>query len=465
MSINITYGPPGTGKTTYLLNLLEELLKKYRPDEIAYVSYTKKGSYEGRDRAVERFNYRPEDLPYFRTLHSIAFKELRISRGNMISKSYYKIFSDKMGMKFTGFYTEEFKNDDDKYLFFDILHRNNAKAASNYLFDMDIDKLQFIRNNYDRFKEHMNIHDFTDLLEMYVKQCKPLPVKVAIVDEAQDLTTLQWKMIWKAFSECDDIFIAGDDDQAIYEWSGADVEYFLNIRGKTNVLRKSYRLPENILNFSKGITEHIQHRVEKEYHGTDKKGTLKFINQLEEVSINPEESYLFVSRNNWFLKEFEYHCQERGIVYRKKGSPSVDRRDFLAIKDFVMLKTTRDNKYMTSVLRTRLKSEINLDLQWYDNFSFEQDKINYYREIIKRKRDVDKINVEIGSIHSVKGGEADNVILLTDITKNVKDNLDKNADSEHRVFYVGVTRTKKNLFIVNSRTKNEYIFYRRPHYE
>ena len=205
--INIIYGPPGTGKTTYLLNLLNELFDKgYTPDQIAYVSYTKKGTYEGRDRAVARFDVKEKDLPYFRTLHSIAFKAANVRRANMIGKYYYKVFSQKMGMRFTGYYTEEFRNDDDKYLFFDILYRNNHKAANRFLKGLNIHKLNFVRKNYKRFRDHFNLKDFTDLIEIFIDKGQPLPVKIAVIDEAQDLTSLQWQMIWTAFADCEKIY-------------------------------------------------------------------------------------------------------------------------------------------------------------------------------------------------------------------------------------------------------------------
>ena len=60
----------------------------------------------------------------------------------------------------------------------------------------------FVSHNYAKFKTENNKFDFTDIIEMYIKNSAPLPVKVAIIDEAQDLTTLQWKMIEKAFSNC-----------------------------------------------------------------------------------------------------------------------------------------------------------------------------------------------------------------------------------------------------------------------
>ena len=72
---HIIFGAPGCGKTTYLMKILEKELKEHAPDKIAFVSFTKKGTYEGRSRALEKFDYKEGDLPYFRTLHSIAFRE------------------------------------------------------------------------------------------------------------------------------------------------------------------------------------------------------------------------------------------------------------------------------------------------------------------------------------------------------------------------------------------------------
>ena len=72
-----------------------------------------------------------------------------------------------------------------------------------------------------------------------------------MVDEAQDLTPLQWDMVVKMAEAVERVYIAGDDDQAIYEWNGADVDLFQNFPGKTLVLKKSVRLNKNIHFFSK----------------------------------------------------------------------------------------------------------------------------------------------------------------------------------------------------------------------
>ena len=48
------------------------------------------------------------------------------------------------------------------------------------------------------------------------------PLEVLILDEAQDFTPLQWSVIYKMVDKVKRIYLAGDDDQGIYKWNGAD---------------------------------------------------------------------------------------------------------------------------------------------------------------------------------------------------------------------------------------------------
>ena len=61
------------------------------------------------------------------------------------------------------------------------------------------------------------------MVQRYITNGLVIPFKVLMVDEAQDLTPLQWDMVVKIAKHVDRVYIAGDDDQAIYEWNGADV--------------------------------------------------------------------------------------------------------------------------------------------------------------------------------------------------------------------------------------------------
>ena len=56
--------------------------------------------------------------------------------------------------------------------------------------------------------------------------------------------------------------------------------------------------------------------------------------------------------------------------------------------------------------------------------------------------------ITLSTIHGVKGGEQDNVVLLTDLSRSTQRNYEQNPDDENRLFYVGATRTKNHLHIV-----------------
>jgi ATP-dependent exoDNAse (exonuclease V) beta subunit len=56
--------------------------------------------------------------------------------------------------------------------------------------------------------------------------------------------------------------------------------------------------------------------------------------------------------------------------------------------------------------------------------------------------------VQISTIHRVKGGQADTVVLLSDTPKATEMFFSTNQDEEHRVFYTGITRTYNDLIIV-----------------
>jgi superfamily I DNA/RNA helicase len=100
---------------------------------------------------------------------------------------------------------------------------------------------------------------------------------VIFVDEAQDLSLIQWAVINKLEKENKgvDIWIAGDDDQAIFGWAGADVNSFINWKAEKIPLEQSERVPSQIQQIALSIIERVEeNRLNKNYHPKKEKGEI-----------------------------------------------------------------------------------------------------------------------------------------------------------------------------------------------
>lgn len=175
-----------THNTSKLMNILMEELKERRPEEIAFVTFTKKGAEEGLSRACNKFNVTPDDLPYFRTLHSLTFHALNLKSNNVFGKIDERKFN-----KETGYFLNRCENNasvyaskDSKYLDFYDLERSGA-VKSKQLMEADIE-IGYYRQLVQKYEEYKNQHhlvDFFDCLIKYVQTGDSLPCKVIMCDE------------------------------------------------------------------------------------------------------------------------------------------------------------------------------------------------------------------------------------------------------------------------------------------
>jgi superfamily I DNA/RNA helicase len=93
-----------------------------------------------------------------------------------------------------------------------------------------------------------------------------------MIDEAQDCNRLEWLVIKKLIDASKNVYIAGDDDQAIYGFKGGEVETFLNFKAdKSTVLEQSPRLNEKIWELAEAAIHLIppENRQEKKYKPTN----------------------------------------------------------------------------------------------------------------------------------------------------------------------------------------------------
>ncbi|MDE6792653.1 MAG: ATP-dependent helicase, partial [Muribaculaceae bacterium] len=86
-----------------------------------------------------------------------------------------------------------------------------------------------------------------------------------MVDEVQDCTGDDWKLLHAITQHHGNLFVVGDPDQAIYEWRGANPKIFVDFKAKTDIiLNQNYRSTPDILDVANSIIDHNHNRVKKD---------------------------------------------------------------------------------------------------------------------------------------------------------------------------------------------------------
>jgi len=489
----IILGPPGTGKTYSLLKLVEEHLSKgVRPNKIGYFAFTKKAADEALKRAMEKFNLSEDDLPYFRTLHSLAFRVLGIKKNQVMKNLHYQDFGRKLGFSvmyashqddFGGYFSS---NSD--YLNLISLARVRGIPVeeqfdlNEHESDIERDKLIIIANELERYKKELGLIDFTDMITKFIEKKASPKFDVVFIDEAQDLSYLQWIMVKQIWENSENAYIAGDDDQAIFRWAGADIDRFIALKAdNVRVLDQSYRVPAgDVHDLSMRLTKRILKRRQKLWKPKASEGLLKHHNDIYQLDMS-RGNWLVLARTKYLLEDTKDFCEERGWFYSFKNETSVDNETYKAIHDWEMWrkgdvleykaiqniyrhissgggKINTQFKKGKSLLKEQLYSiddcisEHGLKTKdvWYESLDDIDFKTKEYIRSMRRNGEQLKQDprIKLSTIHAMKGGECDNVVLLTDLTETTIKNYEKNPDDENRLFYVGATRTKKELHII-----------------
>jgi len=486
--ITKVFGPPGSGKTTFLLNVVEkELSEDTLSSQIGYFSFTRKAAGEARDRAIQKFRAlnAETDFPWFRTLHSLAYHCLGAGAKDLMSAEDYATFAKEAGLEVsTSLEGDEYIVRADNAILneINIARIRGIDLRTHYnRSNMDIEwfYFEFVERAYRKFKAAHMLMDFTDLLERLIEQDERLPaLEVLIVDEAQDLSRLQWKLVMALSEKADRTFIAGDDDQAIYTWSGADVESFLTCEGEVKILEQSYRVPAKVHFLANSIVKRIQNRQGKIWAPRQEQGEINYYTQFEHVDISKGE-WLIMASTNYILNEVHTWIKNQGLLFERQGQRSIADSVVTSVVGWERLRRGQSIGYdvlrqvykhlpASSIKRgfkslrhadpeglydmAELKANQGLltDAIWHEALTkIGEDKRDYLIAVLRRGAKLGvKPAIELSTIHGAKGGEADNVLLLTDLSQKFAKDYAKNADDINRLLYVGVTRTRQSLHIV-----------------
>ena len=186
-NVKVLLASAGSGKTRRLIEEVATELETRRAEEIAFVTFTRKGAEEGLRRVCSKLMYEPDDLPYFRTLHSLTFHALNYKGNQMFGKLDQRKFNKEFGYDVNRHEVSTGKvapTRDSKYLDFYDMERSGA-MTSKQLAESDIEYGYYkqIVKHYEEYKAREQKIDFFDCLIKYVQIGEPLPVKVAMIDE------------------------------------------------------------------------------------------------------------------------------------------------------------------------------------------------------------------------------------------------------------------------------------------
>jgi superfamily I DNA/RNA helicase len=468
-------GPPGTGKTRRLLNEVQKYVDKGIPlSRIGYFAFTRKAAGEARDRFLKiKIELTKKDIKYFQTLHSLAFNRLGLKEENVMQDLNYKAIGDTCGIqiKYASYETNNWNgifSSDSEYL--GLINLARVKQISvldqldlnEHLSRIERDKLDAIEKEINNYKKIYNLIDFTDMIQKFLDTNDTPKFDVIFVDEAQDLSLIQWSMINKIEKDTGcDVWVAGDDDQAIFGWAGADVDSFINYDAEEIPLTKSERVPSSIQKIALDVINRIQdNRIDKKYFPKSELGEIYERYKISDIDMTKGD-WLILTRTKSILKSVPTYLKKKGLFFNTAQGNSIGKSLYEDIQYWSQLqKRIPLPDIQVQRIKERIKGSINLSLKWYDAFDNVSDsQITYMRLLLLNYEDPTKeARIKVSTIHGAKGGEATNVVLFLNETANTIKGAKKSIakqDEEYRVWYVGITRTMKNLYLIRSPNKSK----------
>ena len=468
------YGPPGTGKTEKLIRRAMAYIRVGTPiKSIGYFAFTRKAANEAKDRMLlKNPQYKKKELHYFQTLHSLAFHGLGLKEENVMQDYHYndlgKILSIRVNAK-RDFDSSPYLSCDNEY--FQVILKAKEKGISawdeyctgEHSSNVKPDLLKHIEVNYRKYKKNNNLIDFSDMIKKFTAQPELCPKFTTVfIDEAQDLSPIQWELYDMLKRNSENVYLAGDDDQAIYGWAGADVDRFIKEPAKEKVLSKSRRIPRAVQEISEVITERIQGlRAVKNYRSRNEEGLCSKINSLDNIDLHKGQ-WLILTRTLSRAQEICNLLKVKGLYYENKNRKSYNTKLYKSIINHTKWLNGENisEPDIEDIKEYMGNRELKKDLKWYECFDFAPaDEKIYIRLLLSNHEKLsDEARVKVSTIHAAKGGECENVILVLDNAKKIREATSNSVikrDEEHRVWYVGCTRAKRNLYLMRAKIERK----------
>ncbi|VVB77644.1 ATP-dependent DNA helicase Rep [uncultured archaeon] len=311
----------GTGKTTTIVERYVKLIKDKvcNPGEILMTTFTNKAAKDMTEKIAKRTDKLPD---YIGTMHSLFLRILRDNSKIFFKNANFTLITDDSEKK--KIIKEIIKKENIKASADDISYvvrrigifkslgifseslvynkdnNNEKKSREEKMLEDEIvyvspeisDKIVLFYKKYQEFLKNSNLLDFDDILlytlELFVKYPEikekyKSKFKVIMVDEAQDLSVVQIKIINHLAN--DNLCLIGDDSQNIYEWRGSSNELVFQFEKdhKKIILEENYRSTGNIISAVNKTIASMKFKIPKKLRCTKEKGDRIIIEGFEDV--------------------------------------------------------------------------------------------------------------------------------------------------------------------------------------
>ena len=508
-------GPPGTGKTsTFITGKYLELLDNFSHEKIVVLSHTNVAAKEIRDEILKLPRVKEKGL----TKKSLKYKICTIHsycQSRLVGRKEIFDYQDHLNLcaidslfKLQRVSAAEF--DADKHKFYKYLSdaHGMGKTIQDHWRECErtsyspysINMIGHMKEIYDNYKETNYVCDFQDMIQDFIDKAKDPEIDALIVDEAQDSNVPQLAALNKMAINTKEghYYFVGDADQTIFEFAGANPNYFHTLSKNAEQLEQGYRCGKTINEICKKIIAPVwkkyeYDRVWKPAEGVI--GTHHYLPSLNNRSSaldilldkikNTNETFLFTYRGKPSDIAIKNFFRTYGIEYAYVGSePHVSKKELRCHKlwqEFIKgtpmsLKQIKDFwTYIGSKVIVHGKGDPKCFEEWvnqdytidylivkkclkpetrvYEDFSTirtktDADRILYIEKILRQGFDLDgEVRVKYASIHKVKGLTFDNVIVDLTVTRR------EDYFTQLRLKYVAYSRGRVDCWSIASKDK------------
>ena len=345
----------GSGKTKVLTSRIAYLIENgVSIDNILAITFTNKAAKEMKEREIKLIGYDAKSIQ-ISTFHSLGLKIIKENYARLGYKSNFVILDSDDTLTVVKKIMKDLNLNPKFYNARDI--RNKISSAKNELMDPDkYSKVEFDSNIIEVYRKYNkkllinNSVDFDDLLILPIKLFKNYPdilkyyqdkYKYVLIDEYQDTNEAQYIFSKMLCNNHKNIFVVGDNDQAIYAFRGANYKNILNFEkdypdAKVIMLEENYRSTQNILDAANSVIKHNKMRKDKNlWCNNDVGSKVKYIrvesdkdecsyvsNKIKELHDNNVnyEDIAILYRTNAQSRLIEEEMLKNGIPYRIVGS-------------------------------------------------------------------------------------------------------------------------------------------------